>query len=98
MHFHGFSSTPLFRSVGPWAEPTVDVPLGPGDPAVRAELVIVPGRCDGHALADDKVGRLFDVRISADGLPEASSFYLPLTDDQRVAMFDFFRDYCGLPG
>jgi len=97
VHFLGFSSTVLFRSIGPWAQPTVDVPLGPDDPVAKVRLTIVPGRCDGHALADDKVGRLFDVRIRADGLPEPSSFYLPLTDQQRVAMFDFFRAYCGLP-
>ena len=98
VHFHGFSSTVLFRAVGRWAEPTVDVPLGPDDPAAHVALTIVPKRPrDGHALADDKVGRLFDVRIGADGLPEPSSFYLPLTDEQRVAMFDFLKAYCGLP-
>jgi hypothetical protein len=97
VHFLGFSSTVLFRSIGPWAQPDVDVPLGPDDPVAHVTLEIVPGRCDGHALADDKVGRLFDVRIKADGLPEASSFYLPLTDEQRVAMFTFLKMHCGLP-
>ena len=96
VHFLGFSSTVLFRSIGPWAQPSVDVPLGPGDPVAEVTLTIVPGRCDAHALADDKVGRLFDVRLRADGLPDPASFYLPLTDDQRVAMFAFFKDYCGL--
>lgn len=51
----------------------------------------------GFSSTHDKVGRLFDVRIRADGLPESWSFYLPLIDAQRVAMFDFFRAYRGLP-
>lgn len=93
VRFGGFGSTVLFNQAeGSPAD--VDVPLK-GDP-IELVMKVTPARCDGHALADDKVGRLFDVKVLGDGVGKNASFYLPLTTSQRVRFFDFYRSHCGL--
>ena len=93
IRFGGFGSTVLFNQAeGSPAD--VDIPLS-RDP-VRLTMKVTPARCDGHALADDKVGRLFDVSVLGDGIGENASFYLPLSKPQRVAFFDFYHSHCGL--
>ena len=94
VRFGGFESTPLFRQADD-SPVDVDQPISATQPT---ELVmsVVPARCDAHALADDKVGRLFGMRVMAPGLPEDAAFYLPLDHDQRVAFFDYFRSRCGV--
>jgi hypothetical protein len=93
VRFGGFGSTVLFNQAeGSPAD--VDVPLT-GKP-VRVEMLVTPARCDGHALADDKVGRLFDVKVLGDDVGDNATFYLPLTTPQRVRFFDFYRSHCGL--
>lgn len=95
VRFAGFVSTVLFRQTAD--SPTeVDVPLIAGDPPTTQVMAVVPARCDPHALAEDKVGTLFGVRVRAPGLDDEAQFYLPLTDGQRSAFFDFFRALCGL--
>lgn len=93
VRFGGFGSTVLFNQAG-GSPADVDIPLTK-DP-VKLVMKVTPARCDGHALADDKVGRLFDVNVLGDGIGEGASFYLPLTAPQRVAFFDFYRSHCGL--
>jgi hypothetical protein len=96
VRFGGFGSTVLFQQAGD--SPTdVDVPLLDGGPRVELVMSVVPARCDSHALAEDKVGTLFDVVVKAPGLGQNASFYLPLDKAQRTAFFDFFRSSCGLP-
>ncbi len=93
--FGGFGSTILFNQTDD--SPTdVDVPLRKDDPVAKLHMLVKPARCDGHALADDKVGRLFDVSVRGDDVGEGAAFYLPLTTAQRVAFFDFYRSNCGL--
>ncbi|GAA3532947.1 hypothetical protein GCM10022234_32290 [Aeromicrobium panaciterrae] len=93
VRFGGFGSTVLFNQAeGSPAD--VDIPLVK-DP-VRLVMQVTPARCDGHALADDKVGRLFDVKVLGDDVGDNASFYLPLTTPQRVTFFDFYRSHCGL--
>lgn len=93
VRFGGFGSTILFNQAeGSPAD--VDIPIA-NDP-VNLVMRVTPARCDGHALADDKVGRLFDVKVIGDDVGEDASFYLPLTSRQRVTFFDFYRSHCGL--
>ncbi|WP_332644669.1 hypothetical protein [Aeromicrobium sp.] len=93
VRFGGFGSTVLFNQAeGSPAD--VDVPLT-GSP-IKIEMLVTPARCDGHALADDKVGRLFDVKVLGDDVGKNASFYLPLNTPQRVKFFDFYRSHCGL--
>jgi hypothetical protein len=93
VRFGGFGSTVLFNQAeGSPAD--VDIPLVNGP--VRLVMKVIPARCDGHALADDKVGRLFDVKVLGKDVGEDATFYLPLTTPQRVKFFDFYRFHCGL--
>jgi hypothetical protein len=94
VRFAGFGSTVLFRQA-PGSPTDVDVPLDGA--ATTLDMRVVPARCDSHALAEDKVGRLFPVKVRADDVAEGASFFLPLTKEQKVAFFDFFRSSCGLP-
>ncbi|MGA8987542.1 hypothetical protein [Aeromicrobium sp.] len=95
VRFAGFGSTVLFRQA-PDSPARVDVPLGPGDPPAALVMTVVPARCDPHALAEDKVGRLFPVKVVADGVGEQASYFLPLSRSQRKAFLDYFRERCGL--
>ncbi len=93
VRFDGFGSTVLFNQA---AGSPVDVDLPLVGPPVQVTMKVMPARCDAHALADDKVGRLFDVRVLGDGVADGATFYLPLTSAQKVALFDFYRSHCGL--
>ena len=76
VRFGGFESTPLFRQAGD-SPVDVDEPISSDEPT-HITMSVVPARCDPHALAEDKVGRLFGLRVMAPGLPDNSRFYLPL--------------------
>lgn len=93
VRFAGFGDTTLFRQTSE-SPAAVDVPLG--GPAVNLTMQIVPARCDAHVLAEDKVGRLFAVKVIADGLAPDASYFLPLSTPQRKAMYSFFRSHCSL--
>ncbi|MEO6606734.1 MAG: hypothetical protein ABIN55_14110 [Aeromicrobium sp.] len=93
VRFGGFGSTILFNQTED-SPAKVDIPLVK-DP-VELVMQVIPARCDGHALADDKVGRLFDVNVLGNDVGKDASFYLPLTTPQRVKFFDFYRSHCGL--
>ncbi len=95
VHFGGFGSTILFNQTDD-SPSNVDVLLGKNDPPANLVMKVIPARCDGHALADDKVGRLFPVKVRGDDVGEGAEFYLPLSKAQRVAFFDFYRSHCGL--
>lgn len=93
--FRGFEDTPLFRNApGSAAEKTgVRIPLR--DEPATVELRITPARCDEHALAEDKVGTLFGVRVDAPELAPGAFFYLPIGAERRAAMHAFFGPHCG---
>ncbi|WP_300644891.1 hypothetical protein [Nocardioides sp.] len=95
--FAGFESTVLFTVAGtsglfPDVEP---VPLTAGT-TFEEVLEITPSRCDAHALAEDKVGTLFPVHLTAPGLPEDASFHLPISDEVRGDLRAFFAPHCGI--
>lgn len=87
----GYRSTPLVR---PTVHSATDVRIG--DEPARADLVLEPARCDPHAIAEDKVGRLVPVEITAPGLPDGTTFVLPLDRGSRTAILDYVRSACGL--
>lgn len=87
----GYRPTPLVR---PTRGSASDVAIG--GPPVRADLVLEPARCDPHAIAEDKVGRLVPVEVSAPGLPDGTTFVLPLDRQRRTAILDYVRSACGL--
>jgi hypothetical protein len=93
--FRGFENTPLFRQVDGSADVRTGTRVPLTDGPVTVELRIVPARCDEHALAEDKVGTLFGVRVRADDLARGAYFYLPIGADRRAAMHGFFGPHCG---
>lgn len=59
-------------------------------------LLLVPARCDPHAVAEDKRGTFFPLEVEAsDG--RDGQLFVPVTDTVRASLYDFFGDYCGLP-
>lgn len=94
VRFGGFESTPLFRQAAD-SPVGVDEPISSEKPT-RIVMSVVPARCDPHALAEDKVGRLFGMRVMAPGLPDNSWFYLPLDGAQQKAFYAYFRAACGI--
>lgn len=95
--FAGFESTVLFTVAGSAAlYPDVEpLPLTAGTTSTQV-LEITPSRCDAHALAEDKVGTLFPVHLTAPGLPADASFHLPISDRARGDLRAFFAPHCGI--
>ncbi|MEO9324324.1 hypothetical protein ABFT23_12595 [Nocardioides sp. C4-1] len=95
--FGGFERTVLFSlRDGSAVWPTTPaVPLTAGT-TFRPVLRLVPGRCDPHALAEDKVGTLVPLHVEAPGLADNALFHLPLSDDARATLRRFFATYCDL--
>lgn len=99
VEFGAVSSTPLLHP-DPAAYPTteswlLDLAVDAASGPVTTELRIVPARCDAHAIAEDKVGTVFDIAVR---LPDGTSgdyrFIQP--DDIREALLDYVRTTCGL--
>lgn len=49
------------------AEAPLGVTVAAGDPSTTIDVTLVPRRCDAHAIAEDKVGTLFDLVARVDG-------------------------------
>lgn len=77
-------------------ETTIDADSGPS----QVVLEIVPRRCDGHALGEDKVGTLFPVVVEtpaeAGAEAEPGIFTLTLADGVKNSLLDFVSLRCGL--
>jgi hypothetical protein len=93
--FRGVGSTVLFRHVAGSAsdESGTRIPLT-GDP-VTVHVRLEPARCDEHALMEGKRGTYIPVRVQAPDL-HGESFYLPLDNQGRGALMEFFASHCGL--
>lgn len=66
----------------------VDRTVAGPDPA-DLTLTVVPGRCDAHAIAEDKQGTLFPVLVSLDG--EEGLVTVAAPDEVRAAPCEFVR-------
>jgi hypothetical protein len=93
--FRGVGSTVLFRHVAGSAssESGTRIPLT-GDP-VTVQVRLEPARCDVHALMEGKRGTYIPVRMQAPEL-RGAWFYLPLDNQGRGALMEFFASRCGL--
>ncbi|WP_411722184.1 hypothetical protein [Mycetocola sp.] len=95
----GVSSTPLLRpdpathqNAEDWP---LDVSVDAASGSVTAELRIVPARCDAHAIADDKVGTVFNIAVRlSDGT--AGEYRLIPRDGVREELLNYVRATCGL--
>jgi hypothetical protein len=93
--FRGVGSTVLFRHIAGSAssDSGTRIPLT-GDP-VTVPVRLEPARCDQHALMEGKRGTYIPVHVQAPEL-RGASFYLPLDNQGRGALMEFFASHCGL--
>jgi len=72
----------------------LDVTVRPGDAATHIDLALVPARCDAHAIAEDKVGTLLPLEVSAaDG---GGRVTVAASPSVRGALYAFVQHACGV--
>ncbi len=55
-----------------------------------------PGRCDAHAVAEDKIGTILPFEIeTSDG--RQGQLGLAANDTLRAELYDYYSARCGLP-
>ena len=87
-------TTLLSPAPGPaWSTPT---PPGPVASPTTVTLDARPGRCDPHAVAEDKRGTFLGLHTTVDGVDQPV-FYLTLGDDLRGAVYDYVARACNWP-
>jgi hypothetical protein len=72
----------------------IGIAVAPGEPAQTASFVLQPGRCDAHAIAEDKQGTIFVFEVLLDGEPR--TLHLPSDDVTRDALLAYAAASCGL--
>lgn len=70
----------------------VGLALEPGGEPSVVEVPLTPARCDAHAIAEDKQGTLFRVRVTSAGEPAV--LVLPSPDAQRDALLAWVVARC----
>ena len=72
----------------------LDQTLSGDDPPSELSFAIAPaGRCDPHAVAEDKVGTLFPIEVTVDGV--SGRIRLPSSQEFRGQVYAFVESYCG---
>ncbi len=74
----------------------IDLAIDGGDAPVVVEVPLEPGRCDLHAIAEDKQGTIFRVRAAVDGEPVDLVLVSPRA--QREALLDWVVARCDTGG
>ena len=91
------SSTTLFMVPDPTTGmPTNDQPIGvtirgTDEPSIIT-LTIVPGRCDPHAIQEDKRGTIMPIDVRVGDL--VGRLFVPAADAVRGALYQFVTDAC----
>ena len=89
-------STILVSLLGADGLPVPELPIGmelsAATPATELSFPVRPGRCDPHAIAEDKVGTLFPVAVTVG--ERNGTFRLPSTDEFRAQVYAFVQAYC----
>lgn len=75
-------------------EATLDTTVSAGDAPSTLTVAVTPRRCDPHAIAEDKVGTLFDLVARVDGREVVVS--LPRPQSVADALLAFTAAACGL--
>jgi hypothetical protein len=89
-------STILVSLLGADGQPVPELPIGmdlsSATSPTELSFPVVPGRCDPHAIAEDKVGTLFPIEVTVGG--RNGSFRLPSSDVFRSQVYSFVQAYC----
>lgn len=73
---------------------TLDVAIAGSDPPTAFSVPIVPGRCDPHAVAEDKQGTIFLFDATApDGTRR--ELRIPAASEVRAAIYAYVAEACG---
>ncbi|GAA2171846.1 hypothetical protein GCM10009846_07420 [Agrococcus versicolor] len=92
------ASTVLLSMVDATGARVSSTPIGvavvPGGAAQTVAFVLQPGRCDAHAIAEDKQGTIFVFDVVLDG--EARTLRLPSDAATRDALLGYAAASCGL--
>jgi hypothetical protein len=90
-------STILVSLLGADGFPVTDAPIGldvsSATEPTELSFPVRPGRCDPHAIAEDKEGTLFPLAVTLGD--RRGAFRLPSTDEFRAQVYAFVRAYCG---
>lgn len=89
-------SSILIGILGPDGEQVQRLPLGleltGTDAPQELRFTIAPGRCDTHAIAEDKVGTLLPIDVTAGS--RSGTMRLPSSDEFRAQVYAFVQHYC----
>lgn len=74
----------------------LEVRIDANDPPGAFEIPFVPGRCDPHAIAEDKQGTVIvlDARVSTG---ETGRIRIPASAATRSSIYDYVATTCGMP-
>jgi hypothetical protein len=96
----GIQQTNLLSFGQPGGEHPAVYPIGAAIDGTQApqtlHLPLVPGRCDAHAVQEDKRGTVFNVDIEIDGQPGV--IQLAATPAQRGEILTWVSQWCGIGG
>jgi hypothetical protein len=97
---HFVSGTVLLSLVDPLGQPVyqqdLELRFDASTPASVIPLRVIPGRCDPHAIAEDKRGTFFAFEVSTSD-NTAGRLFVGVSDDVRATLYEFYADYCDLP-
>ncbi|QAY73579.1 hypothetical protein ET445_09740 [Agromyces protaetiae] len=95
-HVSGVRGTTLINAEGGFNW-DLDLTIAASDPPSTIELPVRPGRCDAHAVAEDKIGTILPFEIeTSDG--RSGQLGLPANDTLRAELYAYYSERCGLPG
>ena len=90
---HRIAETPLLAAAGGWPE---EVTVRGADGPREFSLRLAPQRCDAHALAEDKVGTLLPLSVTAGGYTGQVRMAAPA--QFTAAVYSFVRQACAAAG
>ena len=88
-------STPLLAPEGGAARWPLSITVDAASAVQVVDLRIRPARCDPHVIAEDKIGTVLVLRVTAGGVE--GDYRYPVDDDTRNALYRYVSETCGMP-
>lgn len=70
-----------------------DLAIDADSAAASIRLRMVPGRCDPHAVAEDKKGTILPIAVTVTGGP-SGTLAIPVSDEVKASLYAFVTDWC----
>ena len=93
VHLAEVGGSTLLAPAGPDAT-AIDRDLEPGGEPVRADLTVIPHRCDVHVVAEDRTGGILPLQVESKTFG-SSPVYLRFKEPQKAQIFDYLAERCG---